>query len=302
MFVMKDLLEKCNMCPRKCNINRYEAQGFCKAKNNVKVAHIGLYKFEEPCISNKNGSGAVFFSGCNLSCVFCQNYKISTNEYGIELSCLELANEFLKLQAMGADNINLVSPTIYVYQIIKALKNAKSRGLTVPVIYNSNGYEMPQTLKMLEGLVDVYLPDFKYSTSFLAQKYSNAPNYPKVAVDAIRECLRQQSKNIYDENGKILKGVIIRHLILPNYVINTKRVLKIIEKNFGTDVTISIMAQYFPTYKAKNIEKLNRKISKKEYDYVYNYLQGLGFKNGYFQYLETDEEKYVPNFDINTLK
>ncbi len=299
---MEKILEKCKMCPRNCNVNRYINKGFCRSNDKVKVAHIGLHKFEETCISNKNGSGTIFFSGCNLKCVFCQNYKISSNDYGVELSNEELANLMLKLEKMGSDNINLVSPTIYVCQISEAIKIAKNEGLRLPIIYNTNGYENVETLKMLEDVVDVYLPDFKYTSSILAEKYSGAKNYTDVVIPTIKECLRQQSQNIYDENGKILKGVIIRHLILPNHILNSKNVLKAIKENFGTDVCISIMAQYFPTYKAKDIPKLNRKITKKEYLEILEYAEDLGFNNGYIQTIEKSEEKYVPSFDINSLK
>ena len=299
---MKEFLEKCELCPRKCKINRYETLGFCKAQDKIKVAHIALHKFEEPCIINKNGSGTIFFSGCNLRCCFCQNYKISMEGYGIEISSQELAEKMLKLQNMCADNINLVSPTIYAIQIKEAIKIAKEKGLNIPIIYNTNGYENVETLKMLEGYIDVYLPDFKYATSFMSEKYSLAKDYPIVAKNAIKECLRQVPNNIYDENGKILKGVIIRHLVLPNHLLNTKNVLNIIQSEYGKDVSVSIMAQYFPTYKAIEIEKLNRKITKKEYDKVIGFIEELELSNGYIQELEDNEEKYVPLFDLRTLE
>ena len=299
---MKEFLEKCELCPRKCKINRYETFGFCKAQDKIKVAHIALHKFEEPCISNKNGSGTIFFSGCNLRCCFCQNHKISMEGYGIEISSQELAEKMLKLQNMGADNINLVSPTIYAIQIKEAIKIAKEKGLNIPVIYNTNGYENVETLKMLEGYIDVYLPDFKYATSFMSEKYSLAKDYPIVAKNAIKECLRQVPNNIYDENGKILKGVIIRHLVLPNHLLNTKNVLSMIQSEYGKDVNVSVMAQYFPTYKAIEIDKLNRKITKKEYDKVIGFIEELELSNGYIQELEDNEEKYVPLFDLRTLE
>ncbi len=299
---MEKALKNCNMCPRNCNVNRYETVGFCKASDKVKVAHICLHQFEEPCISSKNGSGTIFFSSCNLRCVFCQNYKISMEGYGTQISTYELSEKMLKLQSMGADNINLVSPTIYACQIKEAIKIAKSKGLNIPIIYNTNGYESVETLKMLEGYIDIYLPDFKYATSFLAQKYSFAKNYPEIAINAIKECIRQKPCNIYDESGKMLSGVIIRHLIVPGHIINTKNVLNIIKNEYGKDVTISIMTQYFPAYKALEMDEINRKLTKKECEKVESYLYELGLENGYFQYLGGDEEKYVPLFNTDTLK
>ncbi|MBR1884697.1 MAG: radical SAM protein [Clostridia bacterium] len=299
---MKDYLIKCTMCPRKCKVNRYKEKGFCFTCDKIKVAHISMHKFEEPCISNKNGSGTVFFSGCNMRCVYCQNYKISENGYGKEITVEELANIFLKLQKMGADNINLVSPTIYALMIKEALVIAKNEGLKIPVIYNTNGFENVEVLKQLEDVVDVYLPDFKYYFDSLSKKYSLTNNYCKVALETVKECLRQKPQNIYDDSGKILKGVIIRHLFLPNHLINTRNVLKTLKDNFGNDITVSIMMQYFPTYKASDFKKINRKISMREYSKILGFLDEFNFFNGYVQEMPKNEESYVPNFDISTLK
>ena len=298
----KDYLKSCTMCPRMCRVNRHEKVGFCKAGEKIKVAHICLHKFEEPCISIGKGSGTIFFSGCNLRCVFCQNYKISANDYGLNLTIEELSKEMLKLQDMGAENINLVSPTIYSLSIREAIIIAKENGLKIPVIYNTNGYENVEVLKEMEDVIDIYLPDFKYSFDELAVKYSNSPNYTNICLNAIEEILRQKKENIYDENGKMLSGVIIRHLVLPNHILNTKRCLRILKERFGEKITISIMFQYFPTYNSYKYPKINRKINKIEQREVLDYLEMLNFSNGYVQEMPENEESYVPIFDISTLK
>lgn len=266
------------------------------AGDKVKVALVSLHKFEEPCISGTNGSGTVFFSNCNLNCVFCQNYEISHLGKGKEISIDELADIFLSQQANGAHNINLVTPTMYVIQIIEAIKIAKEKGLNIPIVYNTNSYENVETIKMLEGYIDVYLPDLKYYSNELSKKYSKANNYFENATKAIQEMYRQVGAPKFDDNGMITKGVIIRHLVLPNYMQNTKNILKWIKENMPEDVYVSVMAQYFPTYKAMEDDKINRKLTKREYNEIENYLYLLDFKNGYIQELEENEQQYVPNF------
>ena len=293
------LLEKCEICPHKCGINRNKIKGNCRATKNIKIANASLFYFEEPCISGKNGSGAVFFSNCNLRCVYCQNYEISAGTIGKEITEGELSDIFLKLQNEGANNINLVTPTIYTLQIIKSLKMAKEKGLHIPVIYNTNGYENISTLKMLNGYVDVYLPDLKYIDGKLSLKYSGVSDYFIQASQAIKYMYQQVGPVILNDDGIIQKGVIIRHLILPNNIQNSIDVLKWIHDNFNSDIYLSLMAQYFPTYKAKNISELNRKISKYEYLKVRNYMYNLKFENGYMQQLGEHEEEYVPNFKSN---
>ncbi len=297
------MLEKCEICPRKCKVNRINGEhGFCNATNKIKLALVSNHDFEEPCISgvgkNTKSSGTIFFSNCNLRCVFCQNYEISQQGKGKEITTKRLAEIMLEQQAKNVNNINLVTPTMYIMQIIEAIKQAKNMGLKIPIIYNSNGYENTEALKLLEGYIDVYLPDLKYYSNELAIKYSNAPNYFEIATKAIKEMYRQVGSPKFDEYGIIQKGVIIRHLILPNYVQNTKRILKWIKENMEDDVYISIMAQYFPTYKAKEFEKLNRKINLKEYREIENYLYTLELNNGYMQDLGKHEEEYVPKFDF----
>ena len=297
---MIKLLQKCEICPHKCKIDRTKNQvGRCKSKDTVKLALASIHNFEEPCISGGNGSGTVFFSNCNLSCEFCQNYEISQQGLGKEISIERLAEIFIEQQLRGADNINLVSPTSYAVQIIEAIKIAKNNGLKIPIIYNTNGYENIETLKLLEGYIDVYLPDLKYAENDLAKKYSKIENYFEIATSAIKEMYRQAGENEYDENGIIKKGIIIRHLILPNHTENSKKVLKWIAENMAKNITVSVMAQYFPTYKAKEIKDINRKITKYEYQKIENYLYSLDLENGYIQEMGNNEEIYVPKWKIN---
>ena len=270
--------------------------GRCGCGDKIKVAKYQLHYFEEPCISGKSGSGTVFFSNCNFKCIFCQNYKISQEGKGNEVTIEELANIFLKLQQEGANNINLVTPTMYTYQIIEAIKIARMKGLNLPIIYNSNGYENVETLRDLRGYVDVYLPDLKYYADELAIKYSKAPNYFKIATKAILKMIDQVGLPEFDENGMIKKGVIIRHLVLPGHIQNSKHILKWLKENVDGNAYVSVMAQYFPTYKAKEDEYLNRKLTRKEYSEIEQYLYLLDIQNGYMQELGKHEEEYVPDF------
>ena len=294
----KELLEKCEICPHKCKVNRIEGKvGRCKAKDTVKIALYSIHKFEEPCISGNNGSGTVFFSNCNLNCIYCQNYEISQEGKGSEISIEELAEIFIEEQRQKADNINLVTPTSYVPQIIEAIKIARKKGLNIPIIYNTNGYEEIETLKMLEGYIDVYLPDLKYYDNELSKKYSNIDNYFEIATKAIKEMYRQVGNPILDDRGIIQKGLMIRHLVLPNNIENSKKILKWLKENIDENVYIDIMAQYFPTYKAKNVQELNRKLNKKEYEEIEDYVYKLDIKNGYMQDLGEHEEEYVPKWE-----
>ncbi len=290
-------LEECQLCPYKCKVNRLEGKkGKCKASDKAKISLVSLHNFEEPCISGTKGSGTIFFSNCNFNCVFCQNYKISQEGMGEEVSIEFLANSMLNLQDKGAHNINLVTPVMYVYHIIEAIKIAKNNGLNIPIIYNSNGYENIETLKLLKGYIDVYLPDFKYSDNKLGKKYSNVDNYFEVTTEAIKEMYSQVGAPKLNADEIIEKGLIIRHLVLPNAMENTKNVLKWIKDNIDNSVYISIMAQYFPTYKSKEIGEINRKINIKEYEEIENYVYEIGIENGYMQDLGEHEEEYVPEF------
>lgn len=295
---MLEQLIECNVCPHKCKVNRIEGKlGRCKCNDKIKIALVSTHMYEEPCISGMNGSGTIFFSNCNLSCKFCQNYEISQLGKGYEITIEELASIMVKQQGAGVHNINLVTPTMYAYQIIEAIKIARKDGLNIPIIYNSNGYENVETIKALKGYIDVYLPDLKYYSNEIAVKYSKAPNYFEIASKAILEMISQVGKPIFDENGIIKKGVMIRHLVLPNHIQNSKNVLKWIKENIPEEIYIDVMAQYFPTYKAKEDELINRKLTKREYKKIENYFYLLDFKNGYMQELGEHEEEYVPKWD-----
>lgn len=292
------LLEKCAICPHNCGINRLNNQiGRCKSRDTVKVALYSTHNFEEPCISGKKGSGTVFFSNCNMNCVFCQNYEISQQGKGKEISIEELADIFIKQQEKDVENINLVTPTSYVPQIIEAIKIARGNGLKLPIVYNTNGYEKVETLKMLDGYVDIYLPDFKYSDDDLAKRLSKVDNYFEIVTEALKEMYRQTGKAVFNDEGIMQKGMIIRHLVLPNHVLNSRRVLKWINENMH-EVYVSVMAQYFPTYKAKDIDDINRKLTKEEFEQIENYLYRLDLENGYIQELGEHEEEYVPKWNF----
>ena len=295
---MLEILKDCTVCPHNCRINRIDGQvGRCKSKDTVKIALYSTHNFEEPCISGKKGSGTVFFSNCNLNCVFCQNYEISQQGIGKEITIHELAEIFIKQQEKDVENINLVTPTSYVPQIIEAIKIARKEGLILPIVYNTNGYEKVETLKMLEGYIDIYLPDLKYSDDLLAKRLLKVDNYFKIATEAIKEMYRQVGEVSFNKSGIMQKGMIIRHLVLPNHILNSRRVLKWINDNMN-DVYVSVMAQYFPTYKAKEIEDINRKLTKEEYEKIEDYLYRLNLKNGYIQELGEHEEEYVPKWEV----
>lgn len=276
-----------------------ERSGVCHCNNTLKIALASLHYFEEPCISGTNGSGTVFFTNCNLHCVYCQNYEISQQEKGKEITVEHLAEIFVNQQQKGAHNINLVTPTMYVYQIREAIDMARKKGLTIPIVYNSNGYETEETIELLNRYVDVYLPDLKYYNDALGFKYSGIKNYFRTATNAILKMREQVGEAIFDENGMIQRGVIIRHLVLPNHILNSKHILKWIKENMPEDTYVSVMAQYFPTYLTKEDTLLNRKLTKKEYREIEEYLYTLQLENGYMQELGEHEEEYVPTFDFS---
>lgn len=297
--MLKKMLENCKLCPHKCNVNRLKGQiGRCKAGEKVKIALASLHYYEEPCISGENGSGTIFFSGCNMSCKFCQNYKISQELLGKEIETEELAEEFLKLQNKNANNINLVTGVMYIPQIIEAIKIAKEKGLKIPIVYNSSGFEKVEAIKLLNGYIDIYLPDFKYYDNELGKRLSGIDAYFENATSAIIEMYKQVGKPEFDENGIIKKGLIIRHLVLPNNIQNSKNVLNWIKETFGKDVIVSVMAQYFPSNKANEVSEINRKLNPKEYEEIENFVFELDI-DGYIQDLEDNEEQYVPNFESN---
>ena len=295
-----DLISKCEICPRKCKVNRYEKKGYCRCDDKVRIALVSKHYFEEPCISGRNGSGTIFFSNCNLNCIFCQNHDISQGGKGIDVTVERLAEIMLEQQERGANNINLVTPTMYVKQIIKAIDIAKDGGLNIPIVYNTNGYEEVETMKKLNGYIDIYLPDFKYFTNELAIKYSKAPNYFEKVTSALLEMQSQFDEYVFD--GEIMKkGMIVRHLVLPNHIQNSKNVLKWIKENLRKDIYVSVMAQYFPTYKAVGDELIGRKLSFSEYRKIEQYFYGLDIKNGYIQDLGKHEEEFVPDFNMDNV-
>ena len=295
-----DLISKCEICPRKCKVNRYEKKGYCRCDDKVRIALVSKHYFEEPCISGRNGSGTIFFSNCNLNCIFCQNHDISQGGKGIDVTIERLAEIMLEQQERGANNINLVTPTMYVEHIIKAIDIAKKNGLNIPIVYNTNGYEEVETIKKLNGYIDIYLPDFKYFTNELAIKYSKAPNYFEKVTSALIEMQSQFDEYVFD--GEIMKkGMIVRHLVLPNHIQNSKNVLKWIKDNLRKDIYVSVMAQYFPTYKAIGDELIGRKLSFSEYRKIEQYFYSLDIENGYIQDLGKHEEEFVPDFNMNNV-
>lgn len=300
--IIKKYMDDCSLCPRNCHVNRSaEQRGYCGASATLKAARAALHMWEEPCISGTRGSGAVFFSGCNMHCVFCQNEQIAKGQFGIDLSVERFVEILLNFQEQGAANINLVTPTHFVPQIIQGLEQAKLRGLTIPVVYNSSGYESVGTLRQLDGLVDIYLPDMKYSRTETAAKYSTAPDYAEVAKRALQEMVRQAGALEFDRDGMMRKGVIVRHLLLPGHVTEAKEVLDYLYHTYGDLIYISIMNQYTPLLSMRGLAsvypELDRKVTKREYDKVIDHALELGIRNAFVQEGETAAESYIPAFD-----
>jgi putative pyruvate formate lyase activating enzyme len=292
-------LSNCKLCPRNCGINRLDDKiGYCGAGKDIKVARAALHQWEEPCISGTQGSGTVFFTNCNLKCAFCQNHSISQENIGKVVSVDRLSEIFLELQSQGANNINLVTPTHYVYQIIEAIKLSKAKGLKLPILYNTSGYENIETIKLLNGYIDVYLPDIKYFNDKYANRYSNAPNYFKYASNAVVEMLNQVGGAEFDKDGIIKKGVIIRHMMLPGLLFDSKRIIDFIYNTFGDSVYVSIMNQYTPMHKAALYSEINKPLNPKHYDSLIDYAVSIGIKNGFIQDSGTSSEAYVPYFNL----
>ena len=292
---------KCDLCPRKCLVDRKKGEkGICGQTENLKVARAALHFWEEPCISGDAGSGAVFFSGCPLHCVFCQNENIANGTVGKEISLERLVDIFLELQEKRANNINLVTPGHFVPQIVKALDQARKEGLTLPVVYNTSSYETVDTIKMLEGYVDIYLPDFKYMSPVLSKKYSHAPDYAEVAKAAIAEMVRQTGKAVFvngDEDNLILRGTIVRHLTLPGCMEDSMQILKYLHETYGDMIYISIMNQFTPLSNLEKYPELNRRITDVEYETLVDYAIDIGIENGFIQEGNTAEESFIPAFD-----
>lgn len=297
---MNDILEKCTLCPRRCNADRRTHKGYCGGGILPRAAKAYLHMWEEPCISGTNGSGTVFFSGCSLKCVFCQNYRISAENFGREISVERLSEIFLELQQKGAHNINLVSGTHYVPQIINALDICGER-LTIPVVYNSGGYENTETVEMLRGYADIFIPDMKYYSSELSAKFSGAADYFEKASAAVGKMIEIAGKPCFDENGIMKRGVIIRHMVLPSYRKDSEMVIREIKRLFGTEnVLLSLMSQYTPFYRSAEFKEINRRISTYEYEKTAGLVSELGFE-GYMQERSSAKEEYTPDFDLSGL-
>lgn len=293
-----DILKACSLCPRKCLVNRYEKVGVCGATAKIKLAHYSLHMWEEPIISGRMGSGCIFFSNCNLKCIFCQNKKISTEGYGKEISEEKLSEIFLHLQQLGAHNINLVTPTHYVPQIVRVIQLSRLKGLKLPLIYNTSSYESVDTIALLDGLIDIYLADLKYFDDELAIKYSHCNRYFGVATKAIDEMYKQVGKVVVTDD-LMKKGLIVRVLVLPGHAIDSKRIIKYLYERFKDDIIISIMNQYTPLEHFDEFTNLNRKVSSDEYGEVVNYACDLGITNAFIQEGDTQKESFIPKFNCD---
>ena len=294
----ESFMKECRVCPRNCSVDRLSDQkGFCRAGAEIILARAALHMWEEPCISGKEGSGAIFFSGCSLGCKFCQNRQISRGQTGKKVTSDRLADIFLELQQQKANNINLVTAGHFLPQVAEAIEKSRNRGLQIPVVYNSSGYEKSEMLKLLEGLVDIYLPDFKYMDPELAEKYSYARDYPEVAREALKEMVRQTGTPEFDRQGIMKKGVIVRHLLLPGHVKDSRRVLEYLLSTYGKEIYISLMNQYTPMPAMKDDPRLSRKVTDREYQRLIDYGIQLGLENGFIQEGETAKESFIPEFN-----
>ena len=296
--LIQEMMSDCTLCPRDCHIDRADGRkGYCRETDALVVARAALHLWEEPCISGEQGSGTVFFSGCPVGCVYCQNRPIARGLTGKEISIERLAEIYLELQGQGANNINLVTPSHYVPQIIRALELAREQGLRLPVVYNCGGYEKVETLRLLQGYVDIYLPDLKYQSSEIAKKYSNCADYFEVASAAIREMRMQVGEPVFDANGMLKSGVIVRHMTLPGYLQDSKNVIAYLHQTYGDSIFISIMSQYTPLANLERYPEINRTLPKSDYDELIEYALSIGVENGFVQDGETALESFIPAFD-----
>lgn len=296
---MSNDLKKCVRCPRNCGVDRLNGEkGVCGVSGiNIQGARAALHMWEEPCISGENGSGTVFFSGCPLRCVYCQNYHIANASVGSTITKERLAEIFLELQEKHAENINLVTPTHYTPEIVWAVKEARKKGLILPIVYNCSGYEKVETLKSLEGIVDIYLTDFKYMDKFAAKRYSRAEDYPEIAKEALKEMVRQCGNAVFDERGMMKQGIIVRHLLLPDQMQNAKDVVQYVYETYGDRVFLSLMNQYTPLPQVESYVEINRTVTEEEYDELVDFAIDLGVENGFIQEGETAKESFIPTFD-----
>ena len=294
-----ELSERCELCPRRCGANRLaEKNGFCGGGKEVKVARAALHFWEEPCISGEEGSGTVFFSGCTMRCVFCQNREISRGEAGKLVSIERLAEIFLELQGKGANNINLVTPMHYAPQITAALDIARKNGLHLPIVWNTGGWELPESVEAVKNYSDIWLTDFKYFDNSLAEKFSNAKNYFENASASLKKMLDQTGEPVFDDDGMMKKGIIVRHLVLPGHTDDSKKVLRWLWENFGDKIWISIMNQYTPLCSEEKFPELSRKVTDDEYDEVVDFAVSLGIENAFVQDGEAVSESFIPPFDL----
>ena len=297
--MISDLLKSCELCPRRCKVDRTVEKGFCGAGEKVRVALVSLHEWEEPCLNGENGAGTIFFSHCSLRCAFCQNFKISQENFGKDISVERLAEIFLEQQERGAANIELVTPTHYAPQICLALDAAKSAGLKLPVVWNSNGYELPETLELLKGRVDVFLPDLKYFDNKIASSFSHVNDYFEIASAAVKKMFELVGEIKFNAQGLLIRGVLVRHLVLPNFRSDSMKILDWLYKTFGDKIFISIMNQYTPIFRASSFHEIDRKLTSFEYKSVVKHAEQLGIKNCFIQVGKSANEKYIPDFNLS---
>ena len=296
--MITEMLKKCELCPRRCKVDRTIERGFCRAGEKVRVALVSLHEWEEPCLNGENGAGTIFFSYCNLKCVFCQNFKISHEDFGEDISVERLTEIFLEQQERGAANIELVTPVHFIPQICLALDAAKKRGLNLPVVWNSNGYELPETLELLKGRVDVFLPDFKYFDDKIASSFSGVSDYFSVASKAVEKMFELAGELKFNTQGQLIRGVLVRHLILPNFRSDSMKILDWLYQTFGDKILISLMNQYTPLFHAAKFHEIDRRLTKFEYKSVIRHAEKLGIKNCFIQVGRTADEKFIPEFNL----
>ena len=292
-------LKNCHLCPKNCGVNRYKKLGFCRSSADLFVSYYSLHMWEEPIISGNHGSGTIFFSNCNLKCIFCQNRKISNDGYGKKISLDRLSNIMLELQEKGAHNINLVTPTHYVPLIKYSINSIKDK-LSIPVVYNTSSYENVETIKMMNGIVNIYLADFKYYDNELGKRYSNCDNYRECAINSIDEMYKQVGKFVIKDD-LMVSGLIVRVLVLPGHIDDSKKIIKYLYEKYGDNIIISIMNQYTPLFHIEKYENLNRKVNDSEYDEIINYACDIGVKHAFIQEGDTQKESFIPDFDISVL-